>query len=145
MLGRLLGLVFVLMLGWFIYSQLFGTDAERAKGQALAGKAKDLGKEIVGIFQHEANREKTSGTYSTALNKLGDALKNLTAADSKSEFKTKIAELEAKRKALEEQMKQAQSLKNTGAKAAGDLSDKEAEIKALAEEVQKLAEQMEKK
>lgn len=139
---NILKLVILLLLGWIVYVTLFGTADERERRNNLLGKAGALGKEIVGVFQHEAKKF-NAGEYDAALKKLSEAIQNLQQAD-KGEFAKKITELESKRKALLVQLEQAQKLKAAGDQVVGNKQMQD-DLKKLSQEIDELSKQMTQK
>ena len=133
-------ILIVFLIGVLIYYKFFSSNPEeRAKADRVFSIAKDLGKELVGVMNNEIQREREHGTYSTAFGKVQENIQNLRNSDTQGQFKDKLAELEAQKKALEEATKA-----TAGARSAAEDAETQAKIKKLAEDIGNLASQMEK-
>ena len=76
MVGKLISLIFFFIVGWVVYTQIFGTEQEQEMGKEVIHNAKQTVQGIVGIFQHESGKIK-EGTYDDSIEKLGALLDNL--------------------------------------------------------------------
>lgn len=139
MIKSLLKLTVIFVIGVLIYYKFFSTDpAEKAQADRVFSIAKDLGKEMVGILGNEVQRERENGTYSSAVGRAGETIDNLRKSDVGDQFSAKLDELERKKRELEQGLEQTKAART----AAGD-AENQKKISNLAEEISKVAGEME--
>ncbi len=104
------------------------------------GTAKEFGKSIVDVFQHEQEKVK-EGTYDEFLAKLDQAIDKLREADEKGDYKTKLEDLQKEKERIEKLIGETK-----GARTAEDPNVQNSkDLQKLAENIVQLSEEMEKK
>ena len=76
MIGKLISLVFFFVIGWVVYTQIFGTAKEQEMGQEVIIKSKETIQSIFNIFQHESDKVQ-AGDYDESIKKVGELLNDL--------------------------------------------------------------------
>lgn len=137
MLGKLITLVLVLVIGWVVYTQLFGSTQEREMGREVIVNAKQTVKGIFNIFKHEGNKIK-EGTYDDSIEQLGALLDKLRKQTNDSSKKQELIKLSQETERIKEQVKKSKQ----GLESVNDEETKE-DLRRLTEEVQKVVERLE--
>ena len=105
MIRKLISFVFLIVIGWLIYTQLFGTEKEQQLGQEVIDNGKKTIQSIFSIFKHENNKIK-GGAYDDTLEKVGKLLKEvgqkLESKEEKEELKELLNEKERIHNSVEE-------------------------------------------
>jgi len=88
-------IVLAFVVGLMGYNMFFGTEEDKARGQAVAKETKELVGSVVGFLKAEKENY-DSGKYEDAMQKLNKAFKNISnkAKESRS-WKTKKSNLTA--------------------------------------------------
>lgn len=137
MLGKLITLVFFFVVGWVVYTQLFGSTQEQQMGREVIGSAKQTVKGIFSIFKHEGNKIK-EGTYDDSIDQLGSLLDKLREQANDSSDKQELFQLAEETKRIKEQVLKSKQ----GSESVND-QQTEQDLKKLAEKVQKVVERLE--
>lgn len=139
MVGKLISLIFFFIVGWVVYTQIFGTEQEQEMGKEVIHNAKQTVQGIVSIFQHEGDKIK-EGTYDDSIEKLGALLDNLRAQAKESGQEQELDQLAEETQRLKKEMLRAKE----GIDGMNiDDSKRQEDLKKLTEDIQKLVNNME--
>lgn len=139
MLGKLITLVFFFVVGWVVYTQLFGSTQEQQMGREVIGSAKQTVQGVFSIFKHEGNKIK-EGTYDDSIDQLGALLDKLREQTDDNSEKQELIQLSEETERIKEQVKKSKE----GLESVNDEETKE-DLRKLTEQVQKVVERLEEK
>lgn len=137
MIGKLITLIVVFVIGWVVYTQVFGTDEEQAMGKEVISNAKQTVGSIVDIFKHEGGKIK-SGTYDDSIDKLGSLLDKLREESTNSDRQEELKQLAEETQQIKEKVSRAKE----NLEQVDDEQTRE-ELQRLTEKVQQVVEKME--
>ena len=137
MIGKLITLIVFFVIGWVVYTQIFGTSEEQAMGKEVISNAKQTVGSIVNIFKHEGGKIK-EGTYDDSIDKLGTLLDNLRAQSKNNSQKLELEALAEETKLIKEKVQHAKE----GTEEVDDEQTRQ-ELQRITEKVQKVVEAME--
>lgn len=137
-MGKLISLVIFFVIGWVIYTQVFGTEEEQQMGKEVISNGKETVKGIIGIFQHESGKIK-EGTYDESIDKLGSLLDNLRKEAKNDSQKKELDALLTEKERIEEEVTKSKA--EGGEEDATDEQTKK-DLKMLTENVKKLVDAM---
>ena len=102
MIRRLISLVILVVVALMGYNMFFGTEEDKARGQAVAKETKELVGSIVGFLKAE-KQNYDSGKYEDAMKKLNKAFKNISskAQEIGGNLPERVKELEEKKDQLD--------------------------------------------
>ena len=105
MIRSLIKLILVLTIGILVYNYFLGSDTEKENARKIFKEVKELGVAVKDLLKSEKEKF-DSGKYDEALDKIGGLFKDLKrkAEDLDENYVDRIAELDEKRKALEERL-----------------------------------------
>ena len=103
MIGKLIRLVILVVVALIGYNMFFGTEEDKARGQAVAKETKELVGSIVGFLKAEKENY-DSGKYDDAMQKLNKAFKNISqkAQEIGGNLPERVKELEEKKEHLDQ-------------------------------------------
>ena len=101
MIRRLISFVFLLVVGWLVYTQFYGTEKEQQIGQEVISNGKKTIQSVFSIFQHE-NDKFQAGAYDDSLEKVGSLLKDLGEKMENKNQKKELEELINEKERIEE-------------------------------------------
>jgi hypothetical protein len=136
MIGKLISLVFFFVIGWVVYTQIFGTVKEQEMGQEVISNGKETIQSIFNIFQHESDKVQ-AGDYDESIEKVGKLLNDLRSEASSDEQKEKLAELEKEKDRIS---KEIQDSKNSDNPVVNEKNKED--LKNLVKNIDKLLESM---
>lgn len=108
MISKLISLVFFFVVGWVVYTQIFGTVKEQEMGQNVIVQGKETMKSVFKIFQHESDKVQ-SGKYDESIKKVGQLLTDLRSEATNDEQKDKLAELEKEKDRISKEIENSQN------------------------------------
>ena len=138
MIGKLITLIIVFVIGWVVYTQIFGTEEEQAMGKEVISNAKQTVGSIVDIFKHEGGKIK-EGTYDDSIDKLGTLLDNLRENSNNADQQHELEILAEETQQIKEKVQQAKE----GLEEVDDEQTRQ-ELEQLTKKVQRVVEEMEK-
>ena len=137
MIGKLITLILVFVIGWVVYTQIFGTDEEQAMGEEVIVNFKQTVGSIADIFKHEGGKIK-EGTYDDSIDKLGALLDQLREKSNDISDQQELKQLAEETEQIKQKVQQAKD-------GLEEVSDEETrqELQRITEKVQRVVENME--
>ena len=112
MIRRLISFVFLLVVGWLVYTQFYGTEKEQQIGQEVISNGKKTIQSVFSIFQHE-NDKFQAGAYDDSLEKVGSLLKDLGEKMENKDQKKELEELINEKERIEEAVEENKTNKDS--------------------------------
>ncbi|MBK8443348.1 MAG: hypothetical protein IPL35_08020 [Sphingobacteriales bacterium] len=143
MIRRLIGLALVLLLGWIVYVQFYGTDEQKTARKQLFENLRQTGKTIGDIAKVEQLKLKDI-SFKDALGKVGESIDKLrqNASNLKQEYREKLDDLQSRKRELEDLLHIAQSKPDSEITPEQEAAAKQ-KLRDLSVEMQTLAKQIE--
>jgi transcriptional regulator len=132
MLRKLISFVFLLVVGWLVYTQFYGTEKEQQLGQEVISNGKKTIQSIFSIFQHENDKFK-AGAYDDSLEKVGSLLKDLGEKMENKAQKEELEELVSEKERISDSIE-----KNKIAKDSTVYVQNKEDLKVLVKNIDKL-------
>ena len=101
MIRKLISFIILLVIGWLIYTQFYGTEKEQQLGQEVIDNGKKTIQSIFSIFKHE-NDKFQAGAYDESLEKVGTLLKEVGQKLENKDKKEELDELVKEKERISE-------------------------------------------
>jgi len=139
MIKKVLKLAAVLLVGWIIYVQFWGTTDQKALRKQMFDGVKKTGQSIGDIAKSEKGRFKDV-SFKDALGKVGTSIDNLRAnsKERSANFKEKVDKLSEKKKGLDNLLEKLKLKKDSEITAEEEKNVQE-ELKSLSELMEEIA------
>jgi len=141
MIRKLISLVILAVIGLMGYNMFFGTEEDKARGQAVAKETKELVGSVIGFLKAEKENY-DSGKFDNAMQKLNKAVKNVSqkAQEIGGSMPERVRQLEDKKNQLDEliQIKKNSKMadpKKESDKIKDEMSDILKELQEIAEDI----------
>lgn len=141
MIRKLISLVILAVIGLMGYNMFFGTEEDKARGQAVAKETKELVGSVVGFLKAEKENY-DSGKFDNAMQKLNKAVKNVSqkAQEIGGSMPERVRQLEEKKNQLDELIQTNKNSKMADPKKESDkikdeMSDILKELEEIAEDI----------
>jgi len=144
MIRKLISLVILAVIGLMGYNMFFGTEEDKARGQAVAKETKELVSSVVGFLKAEKDNY-DSGKFDNAMQKLNKAVKNVSqkAQEIGGSMPERVRQLEDKKNQLDELIQINKNSKMADPKKESDkIKD---EMSDILKELQEIAEDIDNK
>ena len=139
MIKRVLKLAVLLLLGWIVYVQFWGTTDQKALRKQMFDGVKKTGKSIGDIAKSEKGKFKDV-SFKDALSKVGTSIDNLreNSKERSANFKDKVNKLSEKKKGLDNLLEKLKLKKDSEITADEEKTVQE-ELKSLGELMEEIA------
>jgi len=144
MIRKLISLVILAVIGLMGYNMFFGTEEDKARGQAVAKETKELVGSVIGFLKAEKENY-DSGKFDNAMQKLNKAVKNVSqkAQEIGGSMPERVRQLEDKKNQLDELIQINKNSKMADPKKESDkIKD---EMSDILKELQEIAEDIDNK
>ncbi len=143
MIRKLISLVIFAVIGLMGYNMFFGTDEDKARGQAVAKETKELVGSIFGFLKAEKENY-DAGKFDNAMDKMNKAFKNISqkAKEVGGDLPERMKDLEQKKDQLDRLIEVNKNSKMADPKKENDkiqdeMSDILKELQDIAEDIEK--------